>query len=586
MQYSFKLNSLGFFCPTIKDQILIGNFEQILITIFAKTTCITLPHPSQHLHTHHCLCIIMAASKQTMAASQIHSSSTSGFSKYPEFPQELRLQIIKEVVAAYKPWQTPRRLAEFSTIDSEWNRVVERVLFRTIGISHRDLITFGKICGKRQELLKRITFYISDLRHPESAFMEKLVVGYLSQLFHIMKGWSRADRGPHDQIKLRIHVAPWLMLESAQGFAPSLCCDFTGLPEVSAIRALRANEYGGAKYHLDDSALDSLHKKLPGLYNAKLEIPCRALPQETINDASSEYKYTTTDICLKCANDIFQDRMLAFNATKPSLAKLIIAHRDFQPGELIEHGSLITITEALTPHLSLWSNSLVCLKLNSVMDIAQFLLTASNSVWPRLRRLDLTGFLDQYDGSSERAVDDGEQASSDLLQGLIAALPSMRNLTRVGVRLRDPRGPVRWRRRILLGMDLTPRVITQWPDWAPTSVRWSHPSKDPILPCGSFPTSLSGIIKAHHATMAGHLVKELQDAVWQQRRLNLAVFCCQDHPEMGFCEPGPSCTQWNKETDSWDPAFKNDMNVLIYDIGQYWLQTGPSERGFGRRGGW
>ncbi|KAI7776979.1 hypothetical protein LA080_004274 [Diaporthe eres] len=234
--------------------------------------------------------------------------------------------------------------------------------------------------------------------------------------------------------------------------------------------------------------------------------------------------------------------------------------------ELVEHGSRITITEALTPHLSLWSNSLVCLKLNSVMDISQFLLTASNSVWPRLRRLDLTKFLDQYDGSSERAVDDGEQASSDLLQGLIAALPSMRNLTRVGVRLRDPRGP--------------------WPDWAPTSLHWSHPSKDPILPCGSFPTSLSGIIKANHATLAAHLVKALQDAVWQQRRLNLAVFCCQNHPEMGFCEPGPSCTQRNKETGSWDPEFKNDMNVLIYDIGQYWLQTGPSERGFGRRGGW
>lgn len=46
-------------------------------------------------------------------------------------------------------------------------------------------------------------------------------------------------------------------------------------------------------------------------------------------------------------------------------------------------------------------------------------------MWPRLLKLDLTGFPDQYDGSSERAVEDEEQASSDLLQGLISALPSI-----------------------------------------------------------------------------------------------------------------------------------------------------------------
>ncbi|KAG6356402.1 hypothetical protein INS49_015790 [Diaporthe citri] len=491
-----------------------------------------------------------------MAASQIHSSSTSGFSKYPELPTELRLQIIEDwVIAAYKPWEMSRRLAEFAAIDSQWNRIVERVLFRNIGISHKDLIKFGKICGKRQELLKRITFSISDLHHPELtlAMVEKLVAGYLSQLFHVMKDWSRADRGPHDQIKLLIHVAPWLMLESTQDLASSLCCDFTSLPEVSVIGTLRANQRGWSKYQLHDSALDSLHEKLLGLQNAKLEIPCRALPQETINDASN--------------------RIIAFHAIKPSLAKLSIFHRDIHSGRLVEHGNRITITEALTPQVSLWSNSLVCLKLNSVMDIAQFLLTASGSVWLRLHRLDLTGFLDQDDGSSERAVDDREQASSDLLRGLIAALPSMRNLTRIGVRLRDLRGPIRWHPPCLLGMDLTPKANTEWPDWVPGSLRLAYPSKDPIVPCGSLPTSVSGIIKAHHVALAGHLVKELQDTVWQQRRLDLAVFCCKEHPERGFFEPGPSCTQWNKETDSWDPAFKNDMDVLIYDMGQYWLQT-------------
>lgn len=517
----------------------------------------------------------MAANKSTMAASQIHSSSTARFSKYPELPPELRLQIIEEVIEAYNPWEMPGRLAKFATIDSEWNRIVERILFRTIDITHKDLIEFGNICGKRQELLKQITLTISDLRHPEStlAIMEKVVASRLSQVFHVMKHWSRADRGPHDLIKLRIHVAPRLLLKSAQDLASSLCCDFTDLPEVSAIGALSANQHGWSKYHLDDSALDSLHEKLPGLHNAKLEIPCQALPQETINDASSEYKYTTTeDICLKYVNNIFKDRINAFHAAKPSLAKLSIFHRRIESGRLVEHRTRITITEALTPQVALWSKNLVCLKLDSVIDIAQFLLTASDSVWPRLRRLDLTGFLDQYDDSPERALDDEEQAFSDVLHGLIAALPSMRNLTRVGVRIQ---GPTRGHWPLFLGMDLTPRINTERHNWAPSSTRRACPSKDPIIPCGSLTTALSGIIKAYRVNLQGHLVKELQDTLWQQRRLELAAFCCKEGPGMRSLEPGPCCTQWNKETDSWDPAFNNDMDVLIYDMGQYWLQTNP-----------
>lgn len=131
----------------------------------------------------------MAANKSTMAASQIHSSSTARFSKYPELPPELRLQIIEEVIEAYNPWEMPGRLAEFATIDSEWNRIVERKLFKTINITHKDLIKFKNICGKRQELLKQITLTISDLRHPEStlAIMEKVVASRLSQVFHVMK---------------------------------------------------------------------------------------------------------------------------------------------------------------------------------------------------------------------------------------------------------------------------------------------------------------------------------------------------------------------------------------------------------------
>lgn len=540
---------------------------------------LSMKHPPQDLHTHHCLHAVLTASKHMMATSQIIPSSKTRFSKYSELPQELRLQIIEEAIEAYKALGTRRGLAKFATIDSEWNQSVERILFSTIDISNQDLVDFENICGKQQEILKQISFVVSNPHHPESASatMEKLVTGSLSQLFRVMKNWSRADKGPHGLIKLHLHVEPWLMLVSAENLAPSLCCDFTDLPEVPVIGRMHANQHVWSKYHLDVSTLDFLHEKLPGLYNARLEIPCQALPQETINDASSEYHYASTKhFSSQIVNNIFEDRIISFHAAKPSLTKLSVSHRNVLSGHLVGHRNRITITEALAPRVSLWSNSLVCLKLDSVMDIAQFLSTASESVWPHLHRLDLTGCLDKYDDDSDRAVDDEEQAFNDLLQGLTEALPSMRNLIKFGVRFRDHRK----RRSYLFSMDLTPRIKTEWQHWPSASPHRTCPSKDPVIPCGSLPTSVSGIIKAYHVTLAGDLVKALQDTVWQQRRLHLAVFCCRQDPEMGFLEPGPCCTQWNKETDSWDPAFMNGMDGFIFDMGQYWFQTNPPQWGF------
>lgn len=217
-----------------------------------------------------------------------------GFPNFPELPLELRLQIIEEAVKSIvDPWEGPRCLAQFASINSDWKQIIERIVFQTIDITRRDLREFQNICSKRQELLKQVSLSVTlfNSRDPSSASMEDLVVDCLSQLFHIMREWSREDMRPHHLIKLCTKLIPHPSLETVPGTAVRLSCDFHNLPEVSVIGALRVNEAYSHLIRLDSSSLILLHEKLPNLFNAKLSLPSRALPQQTINDASSKYSH-------------------------------------------------------------------------------------------------------------------------------------------------------------------------------------------------------------------------------------------------------------------------------------------------------
>lgn len=263
--------------------------------------------------------------------------------------------------------------------------------------------------------------------------------------------------------------------------------------------------------------------------------------------------------------------MAALHAAKPNLADLgfiqcdSFAHFRDQVG----HRDRITITKSLAPLVSLWSNSLVYLKLDTVMDISQFLLTASNSVWPHLGKLKLRGIVDQYDTGFDGALDNKAQANSDLLEGLVVALPSMPKLTNLDVRIREPNGRcfMDWDSVFRIDLDLR-RGMESHGCVKPEP--WC--SKLPVIPCGPLPTSVGAIATAHLVTLPGSRVTELQAAVWKHRRLELAVFCCGGGEERGFSEPAPCCTTWNRKTDTWDPALMSEMDVFIYDMGQYLWQ--------------
>lgn len=223
-----------------------------------------------------------------MATFQIPPSSAMGFPKYPELPLELRLQIIEHAVALFKGSK-----AKLSAIHSEWNGLVEPILFESIRITGagKDLADLGNFCGKRQKLLKQIEINVQPRYHGwQNCHLE-----FISRLFHTMKDWSRVDRRPDDLIRLIIFVATGGLELGEDGSLipiPRSSCDFQNLPELSVIGEMRLNQGRYETSVLHHSAMSCLYEKLPNLYKARLEFPCQSSSQEIINDSSSKYQYT------------------------------------------------------------------------------------------------------------------------------------------------------------------------------------------------------------------------------------------------------------------------------------------------------
>lgn len=224
----------------------------------------------------------------TMATSRVLSTPEMGFPKYPELPKELRLQIIKHTIDAYNLQDNPRHLSQFAAIDSDWNGAIERILFKAIHISNTQLVDFETICGKRHSLLRkvRLTVHLSDSPESASSSPEEFFVECLSQLFHLMKGWSREDKRPHHLIKLCVSIG------SYEEDRPSFSCDFKNLPDVQVIGSMKPDQYWYRELVLDSSSMQTLYGKLPNLYHAKLDFTHQGSTQEMVPDISSEYRFS------------------------------------------------------------------------------------------------------------------------------------------------------------------------------------------------------------------------------------------------------------------------------------------------------
>lgn len=219
----------------------------------------------------------------------------------------------------------------------------------------------------------------------------------------------------------------------------------------------------------------------------------------------------------------------------------------------------------------------MCLTLVHPVDVPPFLLNAGNVTWPKLKEMKLSGLLDEPHIGSNQAQTIVNQGCADLLTGLVAALPSMPELTTIRVCLR-PAKPHRW--GFTLSMDFG-TWLRSWDDIPKPDSPTYLPNEGPLKPCSNslLPVSASAvaIVEANMfheqpIDVPGSVVTELQDTVRRYRQLELAVFQCGLDHKYGarrWMDDFP-CTQWNPQTRSWDPVFSNDMDVLIYEMGKYW----------------
>lgn len=232
-----------------------------------------------------------------MTTSQITPASLMGFAKYAKLPLELRLNVIEELINIPDELNVRTRLAPLASVNSEWNQVIERVLFKRIKINKGESEDFGTICGKRQNLLDRISLNLelSDPRNSNHvALNQGIVTDNVSELFHALKGWNCTERS-HRLIALSIRIDSRISGWTNGGWAvESLNYDFTDLPEVTVIGNMFTIERPGDTYFLHHSTVDALHKKLPSLHGVSIAFPSRLPVQETIDIASSKHIATST----------------------------------------------------------------------------------------------------------------------------------------------------------------------------------------------------------------------------------------------------------------------------------------------------
>lgn len=120
-----------------------------------------------------------------------------GFLQYSQLPLELRLQVIEEFIKIPDELGYRTRLAPFTCVHSEWNHVIELSLFKKMTITNLGAKEFGRICGVRQNLLDKISLklVLYDMDESDDCIQnQQIITENVSELFHAVKDWSRADR--------------------------------------------------------------------------------------------------------------------------------------------------------------------------------------------------------------------------------------------------------------------------------------------------------------------------------------------------------------------------------------------------------
>lgn len=209
-----------------------------------------------------------------------------------------------------------------------------------------------------------------------------------------------------------------------------------------------------------------------------------------------------------------------------------------------------------------WHNGLVELSLEQVGNLPRLLAEASNVAWPNLKKLSLSGELNDQVKTEDEIRAAANQTCTDLVQGLVLMLPGLPAITTVRFDMK----------------------VTEWAMYSvPFQLKMCLGNPDRGVEAGCQPLSYrfvpnhdNGVVLASGTDFSGHLASELQRSVRYNQVKDLGVFFHNN--ERTKWGNGRVCGQWDPETGRWEATFTEEADELIYQMGQYlqWTQSESS----------
>lgn len=238
-------------------------------------------------------------SHSKMATTQALSLPSKAFTKYPKLPTEIRLMIIEEAIQVVRQESvleddsscgvTKPFLFPLSSVNHEWNKVIEMRLFNFIRITPSALADFDEICSKRHGRLNTIRLSSSDYDVPTDVQPEYFIGNAISQLLDIMKNWDPLDRERHGLIEVQLDVSR-VWIHSSVGF--NISSGFGALPKVPIVEALYELAEPVCESMLHPWSSLRLYRGLPNVRHVSLNLRFIDDHEASLEQVRSKFPWT------------------------------------------------------------------------------------------------------------------------------------------------------------------------------------------------------------------------------------------------------------------------------------------------------
>jgi hypothetical protein len=227
-----------------------------------------------------------------MATTQALPPPSMAFTKYSELPTEIRLMIIEEAIQVIRQessWAVAKPfLFRLSSVNHEWNSVIEMRLFNFIRITPSDLADFNEMCSKRHGRLSTIKLSLSNGDVPTDVQPEYFIGNTISQLLNIMRNWDSQDRERQGLIEVQLDVSSaWV--HTSVGF--DISGGFGALPKVPIIGALYEVAENGDESKLHPWSSLRLYRGLPNVRHVSLNLRFLDDQDDSLEQARSKFTW-------------------------------------------------------------------------------------------------------------------------------------------------------------------------------------------------------------------------------------------------------------------------------------------------------